>query len=306
MRKVETYLGQRYSDNKEVLECLIILVRLYNSWSLNDSKFETDFTSGRDEHFYGYIWEMVLARHLKSLGLDIQSDDEGPDFSFTYDNQRIWVEAICPGPEGLPDDWLVMQNIGEPARVRNVPYEQILLRWTAALKEKKEKLTGRTRYNGDRKPGYLETGVVDKNEPYVVAISACRLGSPSFLLHNGISQLPYAVEAAFPVGPIQVIINRDTMETTGQRHSYRRIVKNRNDAEVRTDNFLNPAYSGVSAILGTPAGINTACGQDAPFALVHNPLADNPLPQGLLRVDQEFVAEDHGDHFDLRDVINDG
>ena len=37
-------------------------------------------------------------------------------------------------------------------------------------------------------------------------------------LHIGISQLPYAVEAVFPVGPIEVVINRETMQTVDTRH----------------------------------------------------------------------------------------
>ncbi|MBN2751406.1 MAG: hypothetical protein JXQ84_01740 [Rhodospirillaceae bacterium] len=304
MGQVESYLERRFSENRRVRECLTGLFKRYDEWGLKDTKFDTDFTSGRDEHFFGYLWEMLLASHLKGLGLDLQSKDEGPDFCFLNEGRKIWVEAVCPGPEGLPDDWLVLPDIREPVRVRDFPHEQLLLRWTAALKEKKEKLSGHAQRRGNWRPGYLETGIVGIDDPYVVAVSACRLGLPSFLLHEGISELPYAVEAAFPVGPIEIVIDRDTMEIVDQRLSYRRIVKNHNGADVPTDNFLNPDYSGVSAILGTPAGINAACGENSPLVVVHNPLADNPLPYEILGADQEYVAEDRGDYYELREIRN--
>ncbi|CCQ72767.1 restriction endonuclease subunit S [Magnetospira sp. QH-2] len=300
--QVETFLEARYADNTEVMECLKDLFRRYGRWGLKDSSFESKFTSGRDADFFAYLWEMVLASHLKNLGLDLQSADEGPDFGFLYKGQKIWIEAVCPGPEGLSEDWLRISKAGEAPRAQSVPHEQMLLRWTAALKEKKEKLTGRPRRSGGWRPGYLEKEVVGGGEPYVVAVSSCRLGPTSLHLHNSISQLPFAVEAAFPVGPIELVIDRQTMKTVDQRYSNRRFIKNQNDADVPTDSFLNPDYSGVSALLGTPAGIDAACGGKPPIVLVHNPLADNPLPQGILGVDHEFIAEDKGDHYELREV----
>lgn len=224
MGQVEAYLAREYSGIHEVLEGLIDLYRRYKEWGLADPHFDDDFTSGRDEHFYGRVWEMVLASHLKCLGLELFSSDAGPDFGFTYHSQRIWIEAICPAPEGIPDGWLTIQDISEPPRVRDVPHKEMLLRWTDALKEKKEKLTGRTLASGERKLGYLENAVVRGDEPYVIAISACRLGNPSFMLHEGISGLPYAVEAVFPVGPIEMVINKETMQLVDQRYSYRRTI----------------------------------------------------------------------------------
>lgn len=306
MGRVEEYLAERYADNSEVRDCLTDLYHQYALWDLKDANFDQNFTDGRDEHFYSYLWEMLLARHFKNIGLDVSSADEGPDFKIYHQGQTICVEAICPSPTGLPAEWLEAGPLGK-VRVQNVPHEQMLLRWTAALKEKKEKLTGRIERDGKTgeqvlKPGYLERGVVGGDEPYVVAVSACRLGLSGRLLHYGISQLPFAVETAFPVGPIEVVINRETMQAVDQRHAYRPIIKKPNGAEVPTDSFLNPEYASVSAILGTPAGVNAACGIEAPIALVHNPLATNQLPVSILGADEEYVAEDEGDHYELHIV----
>ena len=116
------------------------------------------------------------------------------------------------------------------------------------------------------------------------------------------SQLPYAVEAVFPVGPLEVVINRETMETVDTRHGHRLFIRKPSGAEVPTDIFLNPDYAGVSGILGSPAGLNAACGFRPPIAVVHNPLATNRLPVGILGADEEYVAEDKGDHYELRDL----
>lgn len=166
----------------------------------------------------------------------------------------------------------------------------------------KEKLTGRPLKGDKWKPGYLEKETIGADEPYVIAVSSCRLGFGNTHLHEGISQLPYAVEAAFPIGPIEIVLDRETAKIKEQRLSYRATIKKPNGAEVPTDSFLNPDYEGVSAILGSPAGINHACGIKAPIVVVHNPLAKNKLPVGILGADQEYVAEEIGDHYELHDV----
>jgi hypothetical protein len=306
MDAVEEYLSRRFAENAEVRDCLTVLYQQFREWGLKDGKFDQDFTDGADDHFYAYTWEMVLARHLVKCGLEVSSADEGPDFKVPHKGSAIWIEAICPSPVGIPDDWLNFPSSGE-SRVGSVPHEAMLLRWTSALKEKKEKLTGRVISNrGTReeivKPGYLQNGIVGERDPYVIAISACRLGYGNTMLHTGISQFPFAVEAAFPVGPVEIVIDRMTMKQLDRRHSHRASIKKPNGADVPTDSFLNPAYSGVSAILGTPAGINAACGDRYPVALVHNPLAANKLPVGVICADAEYVAEDKGDYYELRNV----
>lgn len=311
MNRVEAFLANRFPNDTKLGRCLIDLHSRYSKWKLKDKKFDKDFTDGTDDHFYAYLWEMLLASHLKNIFLDIHSADEGPDFRIVCPDQTIWVEAICPSPSGLPDEWLRESRPGE-VRVWSLPHEEMVLRWTAAIKEKKEKLTGRLKrdratgqevsrpvYEAD---GYAANGIVGPGDPYVIAVSSCRLARLESDCHVGISQLPFAVEAVFPVGPIEVVINRETMEAVDTRHGHRLSIRKPNGADVPTDSFLNPDYAGVSAVLGSPAGLNAACGRKTPIAVVHNPLAINPLPVGVLGADQEYVAEDKGDHYELRDL----
>lgn len=306
MNLVEDFLTNKFPHNAKLTGCLIDLHRRYADWGLKDTKFDQDFIDGTDDHFYAYLWEMLLASHLKDICLNISSADEGPDFRINHSGQTIWVEAICPSPSGLPDEWLRESRPGE-VLVRSVPHENMVLRWTAALKEKKEKLTGRPerdRVTGADvvRPGYAAKSIVGPNDSYVIAVSSCRLGRFETDTHVGISQLPFAVEAVFPVGPIEVVINRETMETVDTRHGHRLFIRKPSGAEVPTDSFLSPDYAGVSAVLGSPAGLNAACGANSPIVVVHNPLAINRLPVGILGADQEYVADDKGDHYELRAI----
>lgn len=301
--QVLKFLNLKFPNNEKLLSCLLDLYVRYSSWGIKDKKFEKEFFEGSDGPFYSYLWEMILAAYFVEAGWEVSSSDVGPDFLIGDDSQPIWVEAICPGPTGLPKEWL---EASDEIRAISVPHEQILLRWTSALKEKKDKLMGSVKRNnktGDEIniPGYLEKGYVDARNPYVIAINSCRLGLyESDLLYVGVSQLPYAVEAAFPIGPLAVEINRETLETSGAKHTNRWFIEKDNGSNVPTDSFLNPDYQQVSAIIGSCAGLNAVCGRKPPIAIVHNPIAENPLPVGLIEVDEEFIAEDKGDHYELR------
>lgn len=60
-------------------------------------------------------------------------------------------------------------------------------------------------------------------------------------------------------------------------------MKNGNRSDVPTDNFLNPAYAGISAIVGASSYFAEA--EELNLTVVHNPLANNPLPRGFFGKD---------------------
>ncbi|WP_306260993.1 hypothetical protein [Pararhizobium sp. IMCC21322] len=294
MNDVKKFLATKFADNDYVRELLTALYEEFTSWGIKDNIFDQDFTDGEPHHFFPRVWEMVLARHLVQLGYDVSSKDAGPDFLIEHNGQRIWIEAVCPSPVGLPDEWINPMRPDEGSRLFSVPHEAMLLRWTSALKEKNDKLVG-----AKNKEGYLEKGIVDEDDAYIIAISACQLGM-GLLTYRGISQYPFAVEAVFPIGPYEIVLDRETFSTTEVRHQYRpAIAKPKTGAEVSTDNFLDSDYKGVSTVIGTNAGINAACGAAWPLAHVHNPNARNPIPKGILEGAEEFFATDMGDFLQL-------
>jgi hypothetical protein len=152
-----------------------------------------ELTSGDEGKFWQRAWEMLLHDHLARLGHGLYSNNEGPDFAIRSKGMTVWVEAVVPTPIGVPNEWLEVP----PPRfgARKVPHEEMLLRWTSALKEKRDRLEGRAQ--GAR--GYGAKGIVQNCDSYVVAINACRLSSLG--QEKGASGLPLAVEAVFPVGP---------------------------------------------------------------------------------------------------------
>lgn len=294
MPNLDSLFEKRFSGNKRAALHFSKLWNQYCTSNLHDSNFLDEISSDEPFKFEQRLWELVLGCYLQSLGMQIQSTDVGPDFVIDNEAQRICVEAIVPEPKGIPSDWLEKDR---QFVVKSYPHEQVLLRWTAALKEKMEKLEGVDLPNGKRKRGYRETRIVKTNDSYVVAINGFCLGSPA--LGTGISQFPLAVEAAFPIGPIQVTLNSE-LEHVRTEQSIRWSIKNKNDADVPTGNFLDKNYNGISAILGCsrifdPEG-------DLGLVLVHNPNSKNSIPLGLFGNVIEYVASDKGDSYLLEKI----
>lgn len=206
-----------------------------------------------------------------------KSGQEGPDFGFIHQGRRIWVEAITPGPVGIPPECL-QPPPRNPSEVRaiKVPHEQKLLRWTAALKEKKNKIAE-----------YLEKGVISETDCAVIAINSCRLQFFAFE-DLGISGYPYAVEATLPIGPRAIPLSREGKTSGPAQNLWRVSIPNKNRSEVPTDNFLNHDYSFISAVLGTHQ--RDLWSGSLQLSLVHNPLATNQLHRLLMGATAEYVC----------------
>ena len=82
-------------------------------------------------------------------------------------------------------------------------------------------------------------------------------------------------------------------------HQYRPTVKKDNGADVPATLFLEPSYKHISAIWAVDLNGSSSFGVIEPTALVHNPLADVPIPQGLFSADEEFVVMQHGDNVSI-------
>jgi hypothetical protein len=162
------------------------------------------------------------------------------------------------------------------------------LRWTTATDAKWKKLAE-----------YRAKCIVSPKDAFVIAVSGSQLSLMS--LDRGISQMPFGVEAVFPVGPLAYRIDPATHKIGDGFVSERFHILNSNETEVPTTSFLSPAYSGVSALIG-------CCAQrpgETPIQMhvVHNPLAEVRLALGSLgALDDEWWASpapDGEDGFDL-------
>lgn len=259
---------------------------------LGDPNLATELCSADEARYWQRLSEVLLASEMLDVGLPLTPSRNGPDFLIETDGLKIWIEVICPQASGVPRDWLA-----QPAGVAvGFPHEALLLRWTAAIKEKAEKLLGNAA-TGTR--GYIDKGVVSPNDAYVIAINARLLRGPHFATITGISQLPFAVEAAFAVGPITIIINRDTMAAAGSGHAHRPVIRKPNGAAVPAYTFLAPAFRPVSAIWATDVDESWIIGNMKPMAVIHNPIAATPIPSGVLPAYDEFIAMPEGNEYVL-------
>lgn len=261
-----------------------------------DSKFVIELTSDSTQKFWACVSEALIALRLrdKQFG-NRKTVGAGPDFLLMNGTQRVWVEVICPEPTGVPTEWLE-PKIGEAI---SFPHQELLLRWTSAIKAKSERLVGS---EDGRQIGYIASGVVAPEDAYVIAINGCQLrnGPASALL--GISQFPFAAEAVFPIGPYQLQINRETLKVVDRGHQHRPFLLNKNQAQVPALAFLNPRFNPVSAILALDLNGGSAIGNREPSAIIHNPNAINPIPLGFLPADHEYAAAPVGDDLVLSKV----
>lgn len=234
--------------------------------------------------YWQQLSEVLLGHQLTTSGIGFAHQSIGPDFCINLANRRIWVEVITPTPTNVPATWLAPANSG----VRDFPHEELLLRWTAAIKQKAEVLLG----NPPSTPGYLANGVVAANDCYVIAVNGRLLrgydGAFDGLI--GISQFPFAVEATLAVGPLQVRINRTTLQSSPAAHQQRYVIHKPRGQPVPADTFLDNRFRPISAIWATDIDEFSLLDRIPQMAVVHNPLAYNPLPIGLLPAQDEYVA----------------
>jgi hypothetical protein len=102
--------------------------------------------------------------------------------------------------------------------------------------------------------------------------------------------MPFVMETVFPIGPWAIPIDRTDYRPGPAFRTARYSIRNRNQAEIETFPFLNPAFSGVSAIVS--CSTDWAPAETVEITVIHNPLADNPLPARLFGAASiEYVAK---------------
>ncbi len=245
----------------------------YHDLGLEDSHFREDARN----HFLERFWEMYLAVTLSERGLKLQRDrDDGPEFYFEYNSHKVWVEAIAPGP-GEGSDRVPEITYGE---VSTVPTEKILLRFTNALAEKRNK------YCKARKKG-----IIAPDDLYLLALNSRRIPhGPSG------NTLPFFVQAFLPFGNLTALIDTNTKEVVETFYQKRENVIKVSGAPVPTTAFLNPEFSFVSAVIHS--GVDCAnhpanLGED--FIILHNPIAAHPFDTEIFQwaAHQIFYYDGH-------------
>lgn len=247
-----------------------------------DSHFPQDFAV----HTHQRFWEMYLGATLLDAGHTIVAPKPGPDFGLVQFGRKIWIEAVAAtrGALGLPDSVPQLE-----AKSGYVPQDKIVLRCTSAIAAKFP-----AQYHK-----HLDLGLIQPDDCYVIAVNHAEtyhfadVGSP-----------PYMLRAVLGLGSFFVTIDRSTGEIANQGVQYRGSIPKATGASVETRLFLSPQSAPVSAVIGSVATIGTPVhlgehnmGQD--FLLIHNPTAQNALPDGLFVRGQEVRVKVGENEFEV-------
>jgi hypothetical protein len=262
---VNAYLARRWCGSKRMTAYIQRLWADYVKLDVADlGHFVSQLTNDNEEQFWQRLWELQLGSHLLRLGYNTKSPKHGPDFRFEVDGLSIWVEAVSPAPRDIPTEWFSFPS--DAGTSYDTPNKEMLLRWTAAFRQKTEKLQD-----------YALKGITAAGDACVIAVNGSQI-SGFFSDAYGISLLPWAVEVVFPVGAIQAVFTYGRDDVTMERE-VRHEIANVNGSPVSLCPFTTPKYSGISALITC----TTSCSPEMclPLYIAHNPFAAVPIPLGF-------------------------
>ncbi len=251
------------------------MYKVYEGYA--DQNFLYDFSSGDEEKFNQRWWEMYLTVHLINQKLKVinngNSNNGSPDIKIAFKGKTIWIECISPtrGEEKNKVPALPVSILSD-IKVNKVPWKEVLLRITSAIRDKFEKYQL-----------YLKKAVVSEKDIFIIAINCSQLGKYGFI---GKSQLPSIVEAVYPIGfNIFEIGKSENINDLSSSLSYMDRIYKANGSSVNTSIFLDKNYSGISGIIGTS---RDEFQKDKPIVFVSNPLSKNKLPESLIKFDKRY------------------
>lgn len=216
---------------------IVELLNLYEASGFAPPNMAGEITTRVPERVQAVIWEAMLYWHFRNLGVQFRnyivkkSGQNAPDLCIDCNGRRLWIEAVVATPKGLPGEWLAPVLPGEFSAF-SFPHEEILLRYTSALADKKRQLDKR-----------CAKGIVSVDDAYVIAVNGCMLSRVSWGESHGISGWPFIVEAAFPIGPITIPFNLQKIVLVRRRIAF----------ATRSPNRTNPAFrwTASSTTIGT-------------------------------------------------------
>ena len=285
MSDIRKSLAKQYPECPTLQTHFADLLTGYLKSGLAGPNLGKEIETGDEQKLWACIWEAMLYRHFSERDFEFRRDhvcpsgQNGPDIGLIHGNRTIWIEAVVPKPEGIPSERLA-PPAPEEMRAIPIPRQAMLLRWTSALRDKNHQLKRR-----------LQKNIVKPDDPYVVAINSCMLSWVPIEDHS-ITQLPFAVGAVFPIGPLAVPLTKEGRIAGDAIYTHRGSIKKPAGAHVPTDNFLNSEYSGISALIGCSRR-DMLDGQ-LHLIVVHNPLARNRLSTGLMGAETYYVAQKDG------------
>lgn len=250
-------------------------------WKLYHPYADKHFTQEFKRNFGQRSWELYLGSTFLKRGYALEKVKQGPDFKIVKDGKHAHVEAVAPragsGPDKVPD---MMHG-----QVVSVPEDQMILRLTTALSDKK------VTYEE-----YLKKGILKDTDPFVIAINRSSVMHPDTLM-------PLVIKCLFGVGdlvlkiPINPIRGGPIKSAKSESSwSGKPFLKKRTGSDVSMLFFENPANAGVSAVMYSVDSIINSpqepglMGEN--IVTIHNPNAKNPIPKNFIVFGEERMAKE--------------
>ena len=226
------------------------------------------------------FWELYLAHTLNSNGISVQpqartkQNQEGPDLFAA--NPDVWIEAIMP-ELGTGPDAMEYPPMGE---AYDTPVDSFILRLRGAFETKARRMTD-----------YMRAGLIQPGQATIIAISGGRL--PTAI---GEGPVPRILKAILGVGNLVLHVAPSAGQIVDHSVEHKDEVEKKS-GPIRTDPFLDPDYSHISAVVYSPCDWVTHPEKPGPdFTVIHNENASVKLPRGWLQVGDEFWREGNDLH----------
>ena len=240
--------------------------RIVDLFRFLDGLEDPTFAQQLDQDPQARLWEMMLAKILRSEGYEPTSAPRGPDFVVARDAKRVFIEAICPGPgdEANPNS-VPPIAYGAPI-AQDVPVAQIVLRLRSALEEKRRKYAH-----------YLEQGIVSESDICIIAVNSSKIDRASGLWP------PAIMRATHGLGNPYVIFGRGE-GLVGEGIESRESIPKVNGQDIDTTFLLAEANSLISGVLYSDCSFfSLAFDLFEESMFIHNPKARVPLPLGFIK-----------------------
>ncbi len=277
------FINLRGATNESQLAAKNFAERLWDIFRPHaDDHFLTEVRTDFNSRFWEMYLTCALLERAQERGYDVTCPKPGPDVRLEYRGRRIWVEAIAAtnGMPGNPD------TLMEPAPDCIIPEEKIVLRYTSAILEKYRK------YNR-----YIETGIVHRGDAYIIAINKSSL---AFRWARAEVDLPRFLKAVYPIGQLEFVIDLHEPRNARMQNRTRFAIRKANNQEVPVQTFIDASWSGLSAVICSDADASLSrMPLGADFEIAYNPLAENPVPEGLNPAGREWFSKFDGERGEL-------
>lgn len=250
--------------------------RIEVMWQQCAEFLDPDLDQKARKAFLNAWWELYVASTFSTNGFPLVPrarrvpSKDGPDLQ-TKD--RIWIEAVAPGP-GVGADGVPIRRFNSGAHT--VPDEQLKLRLRNAIEEKHKALIR-----------YEERGWVKPDEPVIVTIGGAAMGYQWLE-----REIPRIVRAVLPIGHQVIHLEPTTAKVVGTSHEFTATIQKTSGSVVSTDIFTSDSYKRISALIYSDSDpVNFPDRPGADFVGILNPFARAPVSRGYLSFLNEYWVE---------------